>query len=83
MLFLYDRLKTDKPNLPNQTYQTKPTKPNLPNQTYQTKPTKPTLPNQTYQTNIESNIEWITFWQNSNIELNQIWYRPPLIPQDP
>ena len=34
-------------NLPNQTFQTKPTKPNLPNQTYQTNPTKPNLPNQT------------------------------------
>ena len=40
----------NKPNLPNQTYQTKPTKPDLPNQTYQTKPTKPNLPNQTYPT---------------------------------
>ena len=41
-------------NLPNPTYQTKPTKPTKPNphnQTYQTKPTKvnlPNLPNQTY-----------------------------------
>ena len=52
-----------KPNLPNQTYQTKPTKPNLPNQNYQTKPTKlnlpnqtkptkPNIPNQTYQTKL-------------------------------
>ena len=39
-----------KPNLPNQTYQTKPTRPNLLNQTFQTKPTKLNLPNQTYQT---------------------------------
>ena len=39
----------EKPNLPNQTYQTKPTKPNLPNQTYQTKPTKPNVSNQNYQ----------------------------------
>ena len=31
------------------------------------------------QSNIESNIEWINFWQNSNIELNQIGYRQPLI----
>ena len=29
--------------------------------------------------NIESNIELIIFWQNSNIELNQIGYRPPLL----
>ena len=28
--------------------------------------------------NIESNIEWIIFWQNSNIELNQIGYRTSL-----
>ena len=28
--------------------------------------------------NIESNIEWAIFWQNSNIELNQIRYRTPL-----
>ena len=27
------------------------------------------------QSNIESNIELIIFWQNSNIELNQIGYR--------
>ena len=39
-----------KPNLPNQTCQTKPTKLNLPNQTYQTKLTKPNLPYQTYET---------------------------------
>ena len=30
------------------------------------------------QSVIESNIEWIIFWQNSNIELNQIGYRTPL-----
>ena len=28
--------------------------------------------------NIESKIEWIIFWQNSNIELNQVGYRRPL-----
>ena len=33
-----------RPNIPNQTYETKPTKLNLPNQTY-----KPNLPNQTCQ----------------------------------
>ena len=31
------------------------------------------------QSNIESNIEWIIFWQNSKIELNQIGYRTPLV----
>ena len=30
--------KYAKPNIPNQTYQTRPTKPNLPNQAHQTKP---------------------------------------------
>ena len=42
--------KSTKPNLLNQTYHTRPTKPNLSYQTYQTKSTKPDLPNQTYQT---------------------------------
>ena len=28
--------------------------------------------------NIESNIEWIIFWQYSNIKFNQIGYRTPL-----
>ena len=41
-----------KPNLPNQTYQTKPNTPNLPNKTYQTKPTKPNLPNQITKPNL-------------------------------
>merc|ERR1712223_835142 len=36
-----------KPNLPNQTYQTKPTKPNLPNQA---KPTKSNVAYQSYLT---------------------------------
>ena len=61
-------LTITKPNLPNQTYQTKPTesnlpnqtKPNQPNQTYQTKPTKPNLPNQTYQT--KSNLAYQAYW---------------------
>ena len=37
-------MQDTKQDLPNQTYQIKPTQPNLPNlpnQTYQTKPTKP------------------------------------------
>ena len=37
-------------NMPNQTFQTKPTTPNLPKLSYQTKPSKPNLPNQTCQT---------------------------------
>ena len=28
--------------------------------------------------NIESNIEWIIFWQSSRIESNQVGYRTPL-----
>ena len=41
-----------KPNLPNQTYQTKPSKPNLPNQTNQTKLTKSNLPNRATKLNL-------------------------------
>ena len=39
-----------KADLPNKTYQTKPTKPNLPNQTYQTKLTNPKFPKEKVQT---------------------------------
>ena len=50
-------MKSTKPNLPDQTYQTKsaktdlakPTKPNLPNHADQTKPTKPNPKYQTFQ----------------------------------
>ena len=43
--------QTAQPNLPNKTFQTKPTKTNLPKQTYQSKPIKPNLQNQTRKAN--------------------------------
>ena len=47
--FQTDQIKfSSQTNLPNQTYQTKPTKSNLPNKTCQTKPTQQNLPTQTY-----------------------------------
>ena len=45
-----------KQNLPNQTFQTKPTKPNLPNWTCQTKHTKPNLGIHTRQTEPSKDI---------------------------
>ena len=58
--------KTAKPNLPSQTYLAKPTEPNLPNQTYGTKPIKPNLPNQNKCINMCYDLKAVTFVKTLN-----------------
>ena len=58
------RVCRTKPNLSNQTYQTKPTKPNLPNQIYQTKPTKPKLLVKAVKTWVRSAFGNVSSWNS-------------------